>query len=93
MQNDDLTNENDLTNDLSGYKMSGVQHLEDHDEKEKKKVGRKPKPEAEKETKTIALKVTESEYEAAVNNAPPGVPVSTYLKLYLRTESNIFTKK
>lgn len=82
-------------NSLASVKVKDEKTLKDIEQvsaiahEKKSKVGRKKKPAEEKETGIVTLKILQSELENLKKNA--GVePLSTYVKRYLRTETDIF---
>jgi len=85
-------------NDLTAIKLASKNTLQQEDVQTvlpdstpttKGKVGRKPKPISEKESGTLALKLTLQELENLREKAG-GLPLSTFLKHYLRTQTNLF---
>jgi len=57
-----------------------------------KKRGRPPKNDGELESESITIKITPSEFEALQEKAGDLIPISTLIKHYLRTKTDLFSK-
>jgi hypothetical protein len=55
-----------------------------------KKRGRPPKNDKELESESITIKITPSELEALRARSDDLIPISTLIKHYLRTKTNLF---